>query len=506
MKNPLYPIFAASLILLAGAASAQTRPGAISFRNLHGNVSVENLSTGTVEPVLADQTFGPGFRFLTEANGHLDLVFSNGVVTRLGPSSNLEIASFSEDTKPGAANPQGGLTLKLHAGEIIGNASEKSGGTFTIETAHGQLLAEQTQFYLSFGSSNWPESTVTRATNLGRRPLTITSNVPDAFVRPGQITAYADFSLDEPIRAKVLSTDETGVILSKGKSFGTIAENQPVRHSLAPFERHEQERLAAIADQILTGGSMPKSSAVVIASGPDASFINLRTGETGALNAGMEVGEGTIIRTLGTGSVSLAFENGSHLLIEPNSSAYIENLSSQPYMGVIHFNDLTHIVIRVEVGQVLANTAEVQFLDTFTIISPLDRHIVPSDSIVSVEFRQVDTTAFQTVSKNQSTSSSNAVHSLVVSSTQLSFMSDTVTFIQYAAEGESFTFQIPSTFTHITESRIIPPDYSFIDRTIAFAAPAGGGLSPAPVPTPQNPGNVPVQSFSNPTDPDPVSP
>jgi hypothetical protein len=216
----------------------------------------------------------------------------------------------------------------------------------------------------------------------------------------------------------------------------------------------------------------------------------------------MTVDKGTILRTLGSGSVDLLFSNGSNLLIEPFSSVFVQDIATHPYVGPNDLQSITKISMRVESGKMIANTYNLNNRDTFQVISPLDMHRFGSGATVSVEFKQVDTNAFQAITQNL-TQGGNAVITTVVSSERLSFVGELSTFIAFDSRGNEVSFDTLPLFTHITESAIIPPSYAFIDRTIAFAAP-GTATGPTPLGTPGNPGNI-LQTNTG-TDPDPVSP
>ena len=423
------------------------------------------------------------------------------------------------------------MHLKIECGDIVVNATEKEEGELIVKTPTTEVKSDLTKFFVSHGKSNAVSQSVSRAINLGTMPIEVSSRMNQAFtdsndqVAYGYYDAYADnksTTLNNEGSAVVISEDnateatapvaaDTGMTtLTQSSSYATNSSNvmqpdedQPcdkAHYGLLPYDPCLIDRLGFIADHSLYGGADPMGKVLITAAAANSTYFNVSSGEIGDVIAGMMLPEGTILRSPADGRMSAVFPNGAILEVEPTSNVYLESISTQPVLSNPLVDNQTNILIRVESGRIVANTTGTPQLDTFSVISPLDRHSIASNTVVSVEFIQMDTNAFQSVSQNRTTNGANGVNSVVIANGSLSFVSDTVTFIEYAENGNPLSFTTPPSYTHITESAIIPPGYEFIDRTIAFAAAALPG--PTAVGTPGNPGNV--QRFTD--EEDPVSP
>lgn len=531
-----------SLALLNFGLSAQNlKPGTVTFQNIYGNVSSQNLNTGAFETITEESLITEGFVLRTDANGYLDIIFSNGVVGRLAPNSKLEIEAFAEtggrrsreermslsSGNRAASLDQPGLHLKLECGDILVNATAKTEGDLLVKTPITENKSDLGKFFVSHGSSNNSDDGVSRSLNLGSDPLEVSSLVGDDFVQSTAELTYSQYNQSENSKSKSLSIDQSVIIMAEdledsspdqtvddthyttqttttdpyNYSDQSMNSCNSARYSLIPFDPCYRDRLGMIADHILIGGENPDGEIIVTAADRNATYINVNSGEAGDMVAGMKMTEGSIIRTPGEGSATVIFPNGAIMTVDPLSNVFIESVSTQPVLSNGAFDNQTNVLIRVESGRIVNNTINTRTADTFEVISPLDSHTIPSNTIVSVEFLQMDTNAFQTVSQNQTEQGNIGLNTTVIANADLSFVSDAVTFIEFAADGNPFTFVTPPSFTHITESAIIPPGYDFIDRTIVFAAGATPG--PTPLGTPGNPGNI-LQN--NNEDPDPETP
>lgn len=529
-KN-LLATLAAGMLMVSGIQAQSLKPGTVTFKNIHGSVVSHNINTGATEEITVESLLTEGFVIETKADGYLDIVFSNGVVGRLAPNSQVLIDSFAvngsgrnnRDDRMNLTNARtrstssvSNLHLKLQCGDIVVNATEKEEGDLIVSTPTVDTKAELTKFFVSHGSSNAPSQNVSRAINFGTMPIEVTSHMDSAFTDSNEQVSYGYFNEFGESQSTSIGSQASAVVISDNST----AENEKpnvltgetqtndsfnktcdkAHYSLLPYDNCTIDRLSSIADHALRGGVDPMGNVLITAAAASSTYFNVASNEVGELKAGMMLPEGSIVRTQADGSVTAVFPNGAIMTVEPSSNAYLESISTQPVLSDPIVDNQTNIMIRVESGRIVANTMGTPTLDTFGVISPLDRHSVASNTIVSVEFLQVDSNAFQTVSKNETPEGSNGVNTVVVTSTNLSFVSDNVTFIEYAQDGADLSFTTPPSYTHITESAIIPPDYAFIDRTIAFAAAA----IPAPtnIGTPGNPGNV--QRFTD--EQDPVSP
>lgn len=542
MKNKhLLASILATFLLLSSLHGQSLKPGTVAFQNIYGIANSQNINTGITEPVTDISLFTEGFIISTEANGYLDIIFSNGVIGRLSPNSKLEIESFAVLTETDDQNngmnsmsiaDQPILRLKLEYGDIIVNATARDVGDVVINTPISEVKSGLSKFYVSHGLTTSENQSVSRAINLGIDTIELTSNVRNEFsdIRDQVIYGYYD-AFASP-KTAFLNTDSSAVIRTVKEDVKT----EKASYSLLPVDDYLIDQLETVADYVVAGGANPLGDVLVIQSDPDSTYFNINTGEIDNIQPGMRLPEGTIIRTSVEGLVSLVFPNGTNANVESSSNVYLETISTQPVLSNGAFEYQTNVVTRVETGKFSTNTNNAPEYDTFVIISPLDVNLVPTNTLLSVEFKQLETSAFQSISMNLTPIESNGVIvegeintaaqtgdfngtavatvaqangfspleflrniTTVVTSTNLTFIADGISFIEYAANGEGFTFSIPPGGTHITESRIIPPTYAFIDRTIAFAA--GVVPGPTPVGSPDNPGND-----IRPGEEDPVSP
>lgn len=533
-KNLLASLIVGTL-LLSGLYGQSLKPGTVTFQNINGNVTSQNINTGVSEELTDESLLTEGFVINTDENGYLDIVFSNGVVGRLSPNSKLEIESFiveggrsnrSERLKLTNARSQMQATepvlkLKLECGDVIINATEKDQGDVFVKTPTAEVKSDIAKFFVSHGATTSESQSISRAVNLGTDIIEISSNVENEFSESNDQVSYGYYDTFAEPQTHSLYTDASAVILSSRDNNEEVQnpdttlntaseltadylENQScdrATYSLIPFDRCFHDRLGTLADHILHGGTHPLGYVLVTSTDVDSTYFNVVSGEIDNLRPGMTIPEGTIIRSSVTGKVAVVFPNGITMDVDPGSNVYLDSISTQPILSNGKIENQTNIDVRVETGRIVTNTINSPIADTFTVISPLDQHIIPSDTVVAVEFLQLDTNAFQTVSHNQTTEGSSGINTTVVSSNQLSFVSDTATFIEYAAGGDLLSFSTPPAYTHITESALIPPTYDFIDRTIAFAA--GVVAGPTPIGTPGNPGNN-IQPGDD--EEDPVSP
>ncbi len=511
-----------ALALTTGLYAQSLKPGTITFKNIRGSAVSHNINTGATEDITPESLLTEGFVIETRGDGYLDLVFSNGVVARLAPNSRVSIDSFAvggsartnrsarmdlSAARSRTSSNTSNLQMSIECGDITVNATEKQEGDLRVKTPTTEVQADLTKFFVSHGKSNAASGNVSRAINLGTMPIQVNTLSENELVsNDGQVT-YGHFDPYAETQSTSLGSEATAIILADDQASAsglspTNAASQACdasTYSLLPFDPCLIDRLGYIADHALYGGSDPLGSLLVTAAA-DVSYFNINSGEIGDISIGMLLPEGTIIRSSNNGSLSGVFANGATLEVAPASNVYLESLTSQPVLGNPSADTLTHILVRVETGRITASTAGTPAIDTFQVISPLDRHTIAGDTVASVEFLQMDTNAFQTVSQNRTAQGANGVNTVVVSSSNLSLVSDNVTFIEYSQDGIDFSFTTPPSYTHITESAIIPPSYEFIDRTIAFAAGALPG--PTAIGTPGNPGNV--QRFTE--EEDPVSP
>jgi hypothetical protein len=358
---------------------------------------------------------------------------------------------------------------------------------------------------------------VSRVINLGTDPITVRSTVNEAFESYGSTVTYANFEQLAQEQMTSLSTENTVVVLSEDVAVATTPAAQSgytdsyptdsyssdpyadpyqqqlpdcgrARYSLVPIDRCMIDRLGRISGYVLNGGIDPTGFVVVTSADPTSTYFNVVTGETGSLTPGMTLPEGSIIRTSSDGLVSTVFPNGSTMNVEAASNVYVESIASHPVFSRGDVDQQTNITVRVESGMLTANTMNISSMDTFQVISPLDRHFIASNSAVSVAFSQKDTNLFETISQNETEGAVATFNTVVVTDApEPSNVGGNFTFVEYSAEGNTLSFTTPPAYGHITESAVIPPDYDFIDRTIAFAAGAIAG--PTPVGTPNNPGD-----------------
>ena len=534
-KHLLASILASSLMITSVYAQS-LKPGTVMFQNIYGVANSQNINTGIIEEITDSSLLTEGFVISTDTDAYLDLLFSNGVVGRLSPDSKVVIESFLVPKDPNntsvtqtSETEQPVLKLKLEYGDMILNATAKGTGDFIVETPISNVKSGLSKFFVSYGLSTSENQSVTRTINLGTDSVELTSNLKGNFspIRDQVIYGYYD-AYSSP-KTAYLYTDNSAVIRT-AKEDSVVAEN--TNYSLLPIDSDDTKQLETVADYVLEGGVNPLGMVIVLQSDPDSTYYDVNTGETGTIQAGMKFPEGTIIRTSTEGLVSLLFPNGTTGDIQPSSNVYIESVMTQPVLNKGKFDTQTNVTTRVESGMLVTNTSNTPEYDTVTIISPLDINLMPQDTILSVEFKQIiETNAFQSISKNLTPVDPNAPgnnystagldepvtqvaqaygnttsqpprpaqSTTVVTSNPLTFIEDGVSFVEYTADGDGLTFNIPPGGTHITESRIIPPTYAFIDRTIAFAASVVPG--PTPVGTPGNPGNN-IQTG----DEEPVSP
>ena len=539
--NNLLASFTAVMLLTAGVHGQNLKPGTVTFKNIHGSVVSHNENTGATEEITTESLLTEGFIIETQADGYLDIVFSNGVVGRLSPNSKVTIESFAtygnggrndrqdrmklDGARNQASSTTSNLGILVECGDLIVNATEKEEGDLTVRTPTTDIKSDLTKFFVSHGNSNAVNKSVSRAINLGAMPIVVSSRMSNAFTDSNDKVAYGYYDAYAEPQKTTLNGETSAVVISENESASqSQTENQSdltqpklatdswntqdsadedtcdkAQYGLLPYDPCLVDRLGSIADHALYGGNDPMGAVLVTAAAPGASYENQISQEVGEIKLGMMLPEGTIIRS-SDGPVAAVFPNGAILNVEPASNVFLESVSSHPVLSDPTVESQTNILIRVETGRIVANTLGTPPLDTFAVISPLDRHSVASNTVVSVEFLQMDTNAFQTVSRNRTPDGASGVNTVVVTSNNLSFVSDNVTFIEYAVNGNRFAFTTPPSYTHITESAIIPPGYDFIDRTIAFAAAALPG--PITIGTPGNPGNV--QRFTD--EEDPVSP
>jgi hypothetical protein len=539
----------AAFLLLSNLHGQSLKPGTVTFQNIYGMTSAQNINTGITEEITDVSLLTEGFVISSEENAYLDLIFSNGVVGRLSPNSKLEIESFAvqkdtsdqnsatNSTYSRSMRDQPILKLKLEYGDIILNATAKDEGDLIITTPLSEVKSGPSKLFVSYGLTKSENQSVSRTINLGSDIIELTSNVSNSFsdIRDQIIYGYYD-AFASP-KTVFLYADNSAVIRNeKEVAKSEIRKTEKVNYSLLPLDDCSVEQLETVSDQILVGGINPLGYVLVIQSDSDSTYLDTNTGEIDNIQPGMKLPEGTIIRSSMEGLVSIVFPNGTTSDIEASSNVYLEKISTQPVLSKGSFEFQTNVITRVETGKLVTNMNNTPGFDTFTIISPLDTNLVPTDTVLSVEFKQLETSAFQSITKNitpveqngtgitgraattASRSGNSSVGSddfggiavatiaqasnrffspiepgpqrnitTVITATGLTFISDNVSFVEYAADGQGLTFSIPPGGTHITESRIIPPSYAFIDRTIAFAA--GVVPGPTPVGTPDNPGN-----------------
>ena len=534
---------AAVMMMVSGLQGQSLKPGTVTFKNIHGSVVSHNTNTGATEEITTESLLTEGFVVETRADGYLDLVFSNGVVGRLAPNSKVLIESFAVsgsrakreermNLATARSNTTGSTSSNLHlmieCGDIVVNATEKEEGELLVKTPSAVVDSDLTKFFVSHGHSNAVSQNVSRAVNLGTMPITVSTRMNNDFTDSNDQVAYGYFDAYAEEKSVTLNTEASAVVISEEPTESSEVGNSDLEkpmstglrtdqwntpdnmyaeedacdkahYGLLPYDPCMIDRLSFIGDHVLYGGNDPLGQVLITAAAEGATYFNVDSSEVGEVKAGMMLPEGTIIRSTGDGPVSAVFPNGAIAEVQPSSNVYLESISTQPVLSDPTVDNQTNITIRVEAGKVVVNTIGTPTLDTFGVISPLDRHSVSSGTVVSVEFLQLDTDAFQSVSQNITPEGSNGVNTVVVSDGNLSFASDTVTFIEYAENGNDFAFTTPPTYTHITESAIIPPGYEFIDRTIAFAA--------AALPGPTDPGTTNPGTFQRFTDEeDPVSP
>jgi hypothetical protein len=281
--------FAASSI----ANSQNARHGSITFRNVQGSAYSQNLTTGLTDTVSEQSLLSQGFKISTEADAFLDLIFSNGIIARLAPASSLEISHFSTTSNRGT--PQAGsslgaadfpmLEIKLLSGEILINAESKLNGRLLVVTERASIEAEPTKFLVAHGSQAWEGTFATRAVNLGNAPITVSSMVAEPFVEPNQSdTTYGIYDVSEQQRTRFVGKNETAIILDPSPS-GQSPEVPPAlrAQTLAPLDECHKDQLAQVADYLLNQGRDPFGQAIVVYAGPDATYLNINTGETGTL-------------------------------------------------------------------------------------------------------------------------------------------------------------------------------------------------------------------------------
>ena len=524
-------------LLISSVYAQSLKPGTAMFQNIYGVASSQNVNTGIIEEITDATLLTEGFVVSTNPDAYLDILFSNGVVGRLSPDSKIVIESFLVSQDPGSltdsgvttAGEQPVLKLKLEYGDIILNGTAKSAGDFVVETPVSEVKAGLSKFFVSYGLTTSESESVSRAINLGTDSLQVTSNLKGNFSDIRDQVIYGYYDPYASPKTAYLYNDNSAVILT-AKEDNVVAEN--TSYSLLPVEDEATEELETVADYVLEGGANPSATILILQADPDSTYYDVNTGETGPLQAGMKLPEGTILRTSVEGFVSYVYPNGTTADVGSSSNVYVESIMTQPVLNKGDFKIQTNIISRVETGLLNTNTSNTPEYDTVTIISPLDMNLVPPDTILSVEFKQVETSAFQTISKNLTPVPDNASYddstaatigvpvatvaqtnlqqgrspfkpitqlTTVITSNALSFLDDGASFVEYTTGGDGLSFSIPPGGTHITESRIIPPTYAFIDRTIAFAASVIPG--PTPVGTPENPGNN-IQTG----DEDPVSP
>ncbi len=497
--------------LLTTAVSQNLNPGTVTFKNIYGDVYAVNDNTGAREEITEETSLTEGFTIVTDGEAYVDIEFSNGVVGRISPNTRLKIESFQEaggfgrsddrfDLRNNSLRRSGmseGLSLQLECGDVIMNATEKTGGDFLLKTDVSEIRPDFTKFFASYGNTPTNDQKVNRTINLGVMPLEVNSTVASDFTNNTSSVSYAYYDSFGSQSSRTLNTENSAVILAPRASLDDC--NDAV-YGVVAYDTCLIDQLGGVADNVLNGQTAGNGYILITAAGDNASYFNIETGEIGDLQPGTTIPEGSIIRTGGDSTATAVFPNGATMEVEPNSNIVIDSVSSQPILNEGVQSTQTNIVIRVESGKAIVNTTNVPPSDNFEVISPLDRSNFPSNSLVSVEFLIIDESAFQTVTQNQSTQQDINVNNTVVTASALSFINNTSTFLEYAAEGEPFEFQTPPTFTHITESAVFPADYDFIDRTLA--GPAGPQL-PTALTTPGNPGNI-IQN-QVPGD-DPVSP
>ena len=521
-------------LLISSVYAQSLKPGTAMFQNIYGVANSQNVNTGIIEEVTDATLLTEGFVVSTNPDAYLDILFSNGVVGRLSPDSKIVIESFLVSQNPGSATEtaaieeQPVLKLKLEYGDIILNGTAKSAGDFVIETPISEIKAGTSKFFVSYGLTSSQNESVSRTINLGTDSLQLTSNLKGNFSDIRDQVIYGYYDPYASPKTAYLYNDNSAVIRT-AREDNVVAEN--TSYSLLPVDEETNEELETVADYVLAGGPNPTATILILQSDPDSTYYDVNTGETGAIQPGMKLPEGTIIRTSVEGLVSFVYPNGTTANVESSSNVYIESIMTQPVLNKGDFRTQTNVTTRVETGLLSTNTSNTPEYDTVTIISPLDMNLVPPDTVLSVEFKQIETSAFQTITKNltPATNNSNYQYSTadagepvatvaqtslqqgktpfkpvtqlttVITSNALSFVQDGVSFVEYTTGGSGLSFSVPPGGTHITESRIIPPTYAFIDRTIAFAASVVPG--PTPVGTPDNPGNN-IQTG----DEDPVSP
>jgi len=536
---------AAVMMIATGLQGQNLKPGTVTFKNIHGSVVSHNSNTGATEEITTESLLTEGFVVETHADGYLDLVFSNGVVGRLAPNSKVLIESFAStggrtkrdnrmDLESARSRSTGSTTANLHllieCGDIVVNATEKEEGELLVKTPTAVVNSELAKFFVSHGKSNAVNQSVSRTINLGNTPIDVSSRMNNEFTDSNDLVAYGYYDAYAENKSVTLNVEATAVVISEDapESTNQVAGSQlekPVtttglrtdewntdtsmdtmedacdkaKYTLLPYDPCMIDRLSFIGDHVLYGGSDPQGAVLITAAAEGATYLNVQSSEVGDVVAGMMLPEGTIIRSPSGGTISAVFPNGSIVEVQPAANAYLESISTQPVLSDPTVDNQTNILIRVESGQVVVNTLGTPQLDTFAVISPLDRHSIHSNTVVAVEFLQMDNAVFQSVSQNRTPEGANGVNTVVVSDGNLSFYSDNVTFIEYAENGNDFAFTTPPSYAHITESAIIPPGYEFIDRTIAFAA--------STIPGPQqiiSPDPGTFQRFTD--EEDPVSP
>ncbi len=483
-------LIASALMALCPLLAQNTIPGSISFKRISGDAYITNLNTGSREKITEGTVITQGYSIQTTGDAFLDMAFSDGVAVRVAPNTGLEIETFAQ--KDARASNQNGsktpsLKLKLSQGDIVVNATQQpQGSSILLTTPLATVRADQTKFFVSHGSSATGDMKTSRAINLGMAPLNIETSGQTNFVAMDGQTFYATWNMDGTPRSKALESEATAIILQILET-PDLDPTAPA-YSVTSFDFCVNEKLSATANNLLQSDPSAGSNAIVLFTDEGATYLNTQTGTTGPIVEGMEIPAGTILRTPAEGKAILALPNEALLSIDPASNVFLESMLSHLLLSGVQPTDITRVGLRVEAGKVVANMLNVPPMDYIALISPLDQHRIGSNSLVSVEFLQVETNAFQTISRNNTPAGVTGISTTVVTSNELSYTDERVTFIEYRAEGGPLSFNTPPGFTHITESAIVPPGYDFIDRTIAFAAPADPA-GPSPIGTPDNPGN-----------------
>ncbi|MDD4349764.1 MAG: FecR domain-containing protein [Opitutales bacterium] len=483
-------LLASALVALSPLHSQNTIPGSISFKRISGDAYITNTNTGSREKITESTSITQGYSIQTTNDAFLDVVFSNGVAARVSPNTSIEIVSFSQQDGRAAARKAEqtpSIKLILTHGDIVVNATQKpEGAAMTVETPLATVSATQTKFFVSHGSSATGDMKTSRAINLGVAALKIETNGQSGFSAKDNQTFYITWDAEGTARSQSIDTESTAIILQMLET-PERGGSSPA-YSVTPYDYVLLEKLSATANSLLLSDPSAGSNAIVLSTLEGATFLNTITGATGTIVEGMEISAGTILRTPSEGRTVLALPNEATLSIEPSANLFLESMLSHLLLSGVQPSDITRVGLRVEAGKVIANTLNAPSMDFVAVISPLDQHRIGANSLVSVEFLQVETNAFQTISRNDTPAGVIGISTTVVTSNELSYTDERVTFIEYRAEGGPLSFNTPPGFTHITESAIIPPGYDFIDRTIAFAAPADPA-GPTPIGTPDNPGD-----------------